>query len=88
MVGQERFELSYSERGDLQSPGFSHSPTDPHSKAHCLRDRSPGFSLPLSMCFTIHRFFVLQEELHPGVRPFVLSYSVTQVLVTCNHFED
>ena len=39
------------------------------------------------MRFTIHRFFVLQEELHPGARPFVLSYSVTQVLVTRNHID-
>ena len=37
MVDQERFELSYPEGADLQSAGFSHSPTDPHSKTHSLK---------------------------------------------------
>jgi hypothetical protein len=40
----------------------------------------------LLMHFITPIFFVLQEELYPSGRPFVLSYSVTQDLVSCNHF--
>jgi len=66
-------------------------------KIHIVKHTKVGIepTLPVSrptigpfnvLYYTIIYTWPLPPTVHPIARPFVLSYSVTQVLVTCNHF--
>jgi hypothetical protein len=52
----------------------------------CIKDLF-NINLHIKEPFNTLRFLVSQKRFHPVVRPFVLSYSVTQALVACNHLK-